>query len=93
MYLPEARFFYFLNFIPSKDCAFISPRGAKSNTTQNTPTEDNRSDRWYSDVLKKWLTPDNRLKPHGWRFTCRNRDEAFYVQGMSRTRVPILKFF
>ena len=34
------------------------------------------------DVLKRWLTPTDKLKPHGWRFACRDRNEAGKTQGI-----------
>ena len=34
------------------------------------------------DVLKRWLTPTDKLKPHGWRFACRDRNEATKTQGI-----------
>ena len=33
------------------------------------------SEGWHLDVLKKWLESTNGMKPNGWRFSCRDRND------------------
>ena len=72
------------------DCVSIHPRGVQYNLDKNryeyirgeAPDALLGSEGWHLDVLKRWLTPTDKLKPHGWRFACRNRDEASKTQGI-----------
>ena len=72
------------------DCVYIHPRGVKYNLDKNryeyirgeAPDALLGSEGWHLDVLKRWLTPTDKLKPHGWRFACRNRDETTKTQGI-----------
>ena len=54
--------------------------------------EDSGFDKWDSNIVKRWLTTGDKFKPHGWRFTCRNRNEATKTQGMRKICLMNVKF-
>ena len=89
MYLPLSRIST-RYVIPNKKCPFIHRRGVKYNIDKNRyeyirgegTDALHGSEGWHLDVLKRWLTPTDKLKPHGWRFACRNRDETTKTQGI-----------
>ena len=88
------------NEIPNKDCVTIIPRGVKYNTDKNRYEYIRGTDGllgsegWHLDVLKRWLTPTDKLKPHGWRFACRDRNEAAKTQGnILQIEKEAIKFF